>query len=180
MGGCDSRAAPGQEQEIVPMAWVRIWGAACLGLSIQCGTALAQDNDLDITMTLLPAGAEHAADLTRQIVLPVAAAQAGIENSTYGLATANENRAEAADRRAEARARAADARQRGLDTAAEMRERRTELGAEIGAAAREARENFVRGAEDSGLDLPIPDHLPSLPDNRPELPDRPQPPAHGT
>ena len=152
------------------MTLVRLWGAVCLWLVILSGAALGQGNDLEITITLIPSGAEREADLTSRIELPRAAATTAVARSAAGLAVANESREEAAARGEDGRARAAVARENGLAIAAEMRARRADVGAEIGAAAREARENFVRGAQDSGLELPIPAHLPELPTGRPTLP----------
>lgn len=162
------------------MRRVRIWGAACLGLAIG-GPVHAQIDDLDVTMTLIPTDAELPDAVTRQIVLPQSAAAEGVENSAEGLATANSRRAAAAERpaaaserRAAGLARAAG-RRVAFDAAADARARGADFGAEIGEAARQNRESFIRG--DSGLDLPIPDHLPDLPDQRPDLPDLPELPV---
>ena len=157
------------------MKWGRmVIGASSLACLIGSNAALAQDLDLELTMTLIPEGVVLPEAVTRDIVLPEAAALQGVESSENGLLTANENRAEAAARREEALMRAQENRQRGLDVAAEARERGAELGADIGEAARENRENFVRG--DTGLDLALPGNVPDFPE-RPDLPERPVTPA---
>ena len=96
------------------MTLVRLWGAVCLWLVILSGAALGQGNDLEITITLIPSGAEREADLTSRIELPRAAATTAVARSAAGLAVANESREEAAARGEDGRARAAVARENGL------------------------------------------------------------------
>jgi hypothetical protein len=161
------------------MKWGQIIGASSVACLLASGSALAQDVDPELTMRLVPDGVDLPAVVTQDIVLPEAAALEGVENSAAGLLTANENRARAAANREEALMRAEQNRQTGLDVAAEARERGAEFGSEIGEAARENRENFVRGG--AGLDLVVPDHLPDLPGqapaNLPDLPALPEIPA---
>jgi hypothetical protein len=138
------------------MKRVRILRATCLGLVISTGWAQAQDVDSELTMTLIPNAADLPEVVTRNIVLPEFASEEGIANSARGLATANENRAEAAANREAALMRAEQNRQ---------------AGAEIGEAAQANREDFVHG--NVGLDLSMPDHLPELPTQAPDLTDLP-------
>jgi hypothetical protein len=161
------------------MKWGKIIGASSVACLLASGSALAQDLDPELTMTLVPDGVDLPAVVTQEIVLPEAAASEGVENSAAGLLTANENRTRAAANREEALMRAEQNRQTGLDVAAEARERGAEFGSEIGEAARVDRENFVRGG--TGLDLVVPDNLPDLPGqapaNLPDLPALPEIPA---
>jgi hypothetical protein len=111
-----------------------------------------QEVDPELTITLIPNAADLPDVVTRNIVLPISASEEGVANSARGLATANENRAEAAANREAALLRA---------------EQNRLAGAEIGEAAQANRENFVRG--DAGLNVSIPDHLPQLPTQAPDL-----------
>lgn len=152
------------------MRWMRVMGATCLSWVIASGSVLAQDVDSELTMTVIPDAADLPAVVTEAIVLPDTAA----EEAAAGVEIANENRVEAAARREEALLQAQQNRQAGLDRAAEARARGAELGAELSEDARGNRENFVRG---EGLELSIPEHLPTLPERAPaelpELPDLP-------
>jgi hypothetical protein len=102
--------------------------------------AFAQDDEL--TMTLLPEGAELPDAVTKVIELPkndegeYLASEEGVANSAEGLAIANAARE---DGRA--------------------------FGEEMAASARENRENFTRGRPDLGGLLPgqVPDGIPDAP-----------------
>ncbi|HEX7079855.1 MAG TPA: hypothetical protein VF329_02440 [Gammaproteobacteria bacterium] len=155
------------------MEWVRMMGVPCLGMLVWCGSALAQEVDPELTMTLIKDPDDLPSVVTHTLELPDPAAEEGVLHSADGLATANARRAEAAARREEALRRAEENRGRGLDRAAAAQERGAELAAEIAETARENRESVVRGAADRGLVLPT-DSRPGVPPvERPELPERP-------
>ena len=121
------------------------------------GTALAEEppdeepvpEELELTMTLMPANAELPDVVTKAIELPPAASDRGAEASEPGRERADDAR---------------EHRQEGLDTAAEARERGLELGEAMAEQARENREDAGRG------DPPVtppggpPDDLPGPPD----------------
>ena len=105
--------------------------------------------ELELTMTLMPANAELPDAVTRKIELPTAASARGAEASEPGRAGADDAR---------------ENRQEGLDVAAEARERALEFGEAMAEQARENREDAGRG------DPPVtppdgpPDDLPGPPD----------------
>lgn len=133
---------------------------AIVALLVTMPQALAQEEsgdeivpeELELTMTLLPRGAERAEDVTRSIPLPPAASR-GVEASEKGKDTAD------AAREGE--------RDFGLETAAEARERGQEFGEEMAERARENREDSGRGGP--------PDETPDRPDDLPEPPVPPRP-----
>lgn len=127
------------------------------GLAV-CDPAAAQDEaadegvpeSLELTMTLMPEGADRPEVVTRTIELPPAASSQAVEASERGLGRANAAR---------------ENRQEGLDAAAEARERGREFGEEMAEQARENRADAGRG------ETPPPG---GPPDDIPGPPDRPQ------
>jgi hypothetical protein len=124
-----------------------------------CATATAQDEndsdligeELELTMTLLPAGADRPDVITKTIELPPAASSRGDEAGERGLETADEAR---------------ENRQEGLDTAAEAREQGQEFSQEMAEQARENREDAGRGN--------APETPPGPPEDLPVPPNPPQ------
>lgn len=124
-----------------------------------CGTAAAQvesvdesiEEELELTMTLMPEGADRPDVITKSIELPPAASSRGAEASEKGRETANGARQN---------------RQAGFDTASEARERGREFGEAMAEQARENREDAGRGN--------APDEPPGPPDDIPGPPDKPQ------
>ena len=106
---------------------------ACLLL--MSGATFAQENgdggdggeedDLDITMTLLPANAATPEAMTKSIQLPAAAVAQTQEHSAAG--------------------RSKERRTQALEKAAEARERGRDFGQDMATQARDARENRSRG-----------------------------------
>ncbi len=134
---------------------------AIVALLLTIPAALAQDEsgdevvpeELELTMTLLPSGADRAEDVTRSIPLPPAASR-GVEASENG-----KDKADAAGD---------GGRDFGHETAAEARERGQEFGEEMAERARENREDSGRGGP--------PDEPPGgPPDDLPEPPVPPRP-----
>lgn len=87
------------------------------------GNALAQEiDDLDVTMNLVEEG-EELANVMEPIVLPNFAAPQGVENSAFGLASANDARNQGREfgqgRAEEARLRGEEARTAAADNAEE-------------------------------------------------------------
>ena len=107
-------------------------------------------DELELTMTLMPADAELPEAVTKTIELPPTAAARGAEASEPGRERAD---------------RARESRQQGLDTAAEARERGLEFGEAMAEQARENREDAGRG------DPPVtpPDGPPDDPPGPPDL-----------
>lgn len=105
--------------------------------------------ELELTMTLMPANAELPEAVTKSIELPPAASAGGAEASEPGRARADDARGN---------------RQEGQDAAAEARERGREFGEAMAEQARENREDAGRG------DPPVtppggpPEDLPGPPD----------------
>ena len=102
--------------------------------------------ELELTMTLMPANAELPEAVTKTIELPPAAAARSAEASEPG------------------RERADDARGNRQDTAAEARERGLELGEAMAEQARENREDAGRGDPPVTPPAGPPDDLPGPPD----------------
>lgn len=106
--------------------------------------------DLELTMTLMPEGANLPEAVTRTIELPPpASTRNGAAASADGIARANEAR---------------ESREQGLDTAAEAREKGRELGEEMAEQARENREDAGRGRPPEPPPGGPPDDLPGPPD----------------
>ena len=111
------------------------------------GTAVAQDDVLAVTMTILPEQAEAPDDVLRDIELPPdvfedsVAAEQGEANS-----------------------------QTGRDTADAARLDGREFGEEARELAEDNRERFGRGGERGNTDA-APDDLPVVPENTPNLPE---------
>jgi hypothetical protein len=137
-----------------------------MAVTVAAGVARADDGDLEVTMTLLPNGAELPGAVTSEIALPLTASTQATEHAASGLVQANEARQTGAAHRSSALASAAERRD-GLETAvAEARER----GAEASEVAEQAREEVVRGGlTQSGENAP-----------EPPLPDFELPTAGGT
>lgn len=131
-----------------------------VALLVTMPAALAQEEsgddavpeELELTMTLLPKGAERAEEVTRSIPLPPAANR-GVEASENGKDTSDAARD--------------GGRDFGHETAAEARERGQEFGEEMAERARENREDSGRGGP--------PDEPPGRPDDLPEPPVPPRP-----
>lgn len=113
----------------------------------------APDEDLEITMTLMPEDGDLPDAVTRELTLPVfpegdenaddpIPSQQGVDNSANGLTTANQ-----------------------------AREEGREFGREAAAAAQDNRENLGRGGRPEDLPFGVPDDLPELPDDLPGPPD---------
>ena len=105
--------------------------------------------ELELTMTLMPANAELPEAVTKTIELPASAAPRGAEASEAGRERAGDARAN---------------RQEGLDTAAEARERGLEFGEAMAEQARENREDAGRGDPPATPPDGPPDDLPGPPD----------------
>lgn len=104
--------------------------------------------ELELTMKLMPAGAELPDAVTKTIQLPPAASAQAAEASARGLSTANEAKQNRPD---------------GLDTAADARERGREFGDAMAEQARENREDAGRGNPPTPPSGP-PDDLPGPPE----------------
>lgn len=122
-------------------------GTAVLGQEPPDDEAVPEE--LELTMTLMPANAELPEAVTKTLELPPAAAARGAEASEPGR-----------DRAGDARG----SRQEGLDTAAEARERGLELGEAMAEQARENREDAGRGDPPATPPDGPPDDLPGPPD----------------
>lgn len=105
--------------------------------------------ELELTMTLMPADAELPDAVTKTIELPTAASESGVAASEQGLATANGARQN---------------RQEGFDAAADARERGQEFGEAMAEQARENREDAGRGDPPVTPPNGPPDDLPVPPD----------------
>jgi hypothetical protein len=141
-----------------------IWLAFAVALA-GVGSANAQDNEralerLEVTMTLLPEQARDAAEITRRIELPPAAARG----------------AESGAQPNELPTPPSDAAQQGLETAAEARERGRDFGQQVAEEARQNRENAGRGdalGPPDGIPTGPPSDLPSPPNDLPGPPANP-------
>ena len=113
------------------------------------------DQNLDLTMTLLPEGATKPDAITRVITLPdVAFDQAG-DNASQGLETADDARAR---------------REAGLQTAADAIEGGREFGQSMREQAQENRENRGRGDPPAPPDSPGAPNPPGRPPGNPPGP----------
>jgi hypothetical protein len=117
------------------------------------------DENLELTMTLLPEAATLPDAVTKTIELPEPASETGADSSAQGLATANEAR-DHSDQ--------SDHSDAGLETAAEARERGRDLGQDMAAEAQQNREDQGRGTP--------PEESPPPPDH-PTPPNPPGPPS---
>jgi hypothetical protein len=116
------------------MKGLKLWTLPCVALLIAGGIAQAQDEGEE-TITLIDSlDAELPAAVTGDIVLPESASAEGVENSAFGLETANA------------------ARERGADFGAEMAEN-----------AREGREQMGRGIAASHAPVDLSDVIPTIP-----------------
>jgi len=130
---------------------------AALGLVLGANWAAAQEgpgDDLDITMTLMPQGADLPDAVTKDLTLPpLPEASRNDADPRPGESSSAEGRAIAEQARAEGRA----------------------IGQAAAEAAQDNRENFGHGSPPENLGPP--DNLPATPDNLPAPPDNlPAPP----
>ena len=131
--------------------------AAVLGACVLGAAAFAEEppdgepvqEELELTMTLMPADAELPEAVTRTIELPPAAAARGVEASEPGRSRADGARGN---------------RQEGQDAAAEARERGREFGEAMAEQARENREDAGRGDPPETPPGGPPEDLPGPPD----------------
>lgn len=105
--------------------------------------------ELELTMTLMPADAELPDAVTKTIELPPAASDTGVAASERGPSTASD---------------AKQNRQEGHDAAADARERGQEFGEAMAEQARENREDAGRGDPPVTPPNGPPDDLPGPPD----------------
>jgi len=116
----------------------------------------ADDDTLELTMTLLPEGATLPDAVSKVISLPEVAADAAGEHEGEGLGKVNEAR--------EARAGGDE----GLERAAEPREDGREFGQQMREQAQDDRENNAHGQPPESPDLPdAPDGNPGAPPGPP-------------
>lgn len=112
--------------------WLAMMAAGLLAMGVSFA-ATAQEYDLELDV--VEAG-ETEGELVNRLELPESASDVGVENSRFGLDTANEAREKGREFGQE---RAMEAREFGADSAREASERASAAG-EAGEAAQEARD----------------------------------------
>lgn len=134
------------------MGWLTMLLAATVAAGpVAAQSATAPDDELELTMTLLPESATEPDAVTKNIELPAPASDQGVAKSADGTANANQ---------------AHEGRDSGLANAAEAQERGRDIGQTIAAEAHDNREDQGRGnapEPPSPPDHPVPPNPPGPP-----------------